>query len=319
MDSIKKTAVERMQALTDKAKIRLNADSLHKKSPLSAIKDEEAFFMADIFETVTYRDDLASMEYPIFALKAGDTRARQYDHDGLRITIRPTADIGLATIHDKDFWIYCISKMCQAMYEGEEICRTVRFTVYDFLKSTNRATGGINYKRTIDSLERLKGTSITIESDNKQERFARGFGLIDSWTIIEEKNGRMTNGEVTLPEWLYKSIQTKQVLTISPDYFRLRKPLDRRIYELARKHCGYQAEFKISLDILRKKSGTTRDLRRFRADIKLLANSDGLPDYAMQYDDKKDMVTFTNRNKKIQEHAKNAKTKSTLKKLIKPF
>ncbi|WP_198400932.1 MULTISPECIES: replication initiator protein A [Neisseria] len=31
-----------------------------------------------------------------------------------------------------------------------------------------------------------------------------------------------------------------QVKPISTDYFRLRKPLDRRIYELCAKHCGKQ-------------------------------------------------------------------------------
>jgi hypothetical protein len=48
--------------------------------------------------------------------------------------------------------------------------------------------------------------------------------------------------EVTLPDWLFRSMEAKQVKTISADYFRLRKPLDRRIYELCAKHCGKQKE-----------------------------------------------------------------------------
>ncbi|MCA9184408.1 MAG: replication initiator protein A [Pirellulaceae bacterium] len=32
------------------------------------------------------------------------------------------------------------------------------------------------------------------------------------------------------------------MLTLHRDYFRLRKPLERRVYEIARKHCGPKAE-----------------------------------------------------------------------------
>ncbi len=46
--------------------------------------------------------------------------------------------------------------------------------------------------------------------------------------------------EVTLPDWLYQGITQTKILKISPDYFRIRKAIDRRIYEIARKHCGYQ-------------------------------------------------------------------------------
>lgn len=310
MDFTPKNAFDRLQQRAD------NANKI-KKSHLSPIKDKKTFFIADLFETVTFRDDLASMEYPLFALKAGDTRIREYAHDGINITVRPSLGLGLATIHDKDIWIYCISKMFQAMYEGTEVCQTVRFTVYDYLKSTNRNTNGINYPRTKEALDRLKGTTIKIESENKKERIAQGFGLIESWKIIEEKDGRMVRVEVTLPDWLYRSIQNNQVLSLSPDYFRLRKPLDRRIYELARKHCGHQANFSIGLDILRKKSGTTAILREFRRAIKSLAESDDLPDYSIKFDDKKDMITFSNRDKKIQDKAAIRKAKQAINGLVK--
>ncbi len=39
-----------------------------------------------------------------------------------------------------------------------------------------------------------------------------------------------------------EAIKAHEVLTLPPDYFRLRKPTERRIYEIARKHCGKQAE-----------------------------------------------------------------------------
>ena len=257
------------------------------------------FFIADLFDAVSFRDDMASMEHPIFALKAGDKRTRFYEHNNIALQVTANHHYGLATIHDKDIWIYCISKLMQALYDGEEISRTIHFTAYDFLVTTNRDTSGRAYERLKDAMERLRGTSITttIRTGNREE--ANGFGLIDSWRIIKEDDGgKMVNLSVTLPDWLYRSVTSKAVLTISPDYFRLRKPLDRRIYEIARKHCGHQPEFKIGLDLLHRKTGSTATLRKFKQLFKELAESNELPDYFVQFDIKKDMVIFKNRNAK---------------------
>jgi plasmid replication initiation protein len=131
-------------------------------------------------------------------------------------------------------------------------------------------------------------------------REAAGFGLIDSWRIIEKApdTERMIALEVTLPDWLYRSVYNCEVLTISPNYFRIRKPLDRRIYELARKHCGNQASWSITLPLLLKKSGSTTTLKAFRIAIKALAESDELPDYRIKYDVEADIVTAYNRDTK---------------------
>jgi plasmid replication initiation protein len=55
-----------------------------------------------------------------------------------------------------------------------------------------------------------------------------------------------------------------EVLTLHRDYFRLRKPLERRMYELARKHCGQQDDWAISLNLLRKKTGSASSDKEFR-------------------------------------------------------
>lgn len=108
----------------------------------------------------------------------------------------------------------------------------------------------------------------------------------------------MVRVEVTLPDWLFNSVAKKKVLALSADYFRLRKPLDCRIYELARKHCGHQKEFKIGLELLRKKTGATSPIRNFKIAIKSLTASNQFPDYAIKFDDQKNMVIFTNRHPK---------------------
>ena len=263
---------------------------------LSPIKHpQQDFFIADIFDTISLQLDMNSMEHPLFALKAGDKVTRKYTQKDLNITVAPSAQYGIATIHDKDVWIYCISKLMQAIREDVATSRTVHFTIYDYLKTTNRSVGGRDYTEAKSSLDRLSGTRISTEYIKDGRRIAEGFGLVDSWKIIEEKDGKMVRVSVTLPEWLYRSVLSKSVLTISPDYFRLRKPLDRRIYELARKHCGNNQSWKFDLKTLHQRSGSTASLHNFRKAIISLAESNQLPDYAVEFDAKKNQVTFSKR------------------------
>src|SRR3546814_7148512 len=63
----------------------------------------------------------------------------------------------------------------------------------------------------------------------------------------------MLDLEITLSDWVYRSVISKNVLTLPRDYFRLRKPFERRMYELARKHCGVKDEWKIGLALLQHK------------------------------------------------------------------
>ena len=87
---------------------------------------------------------------------------------------------------------------------------------------------------------------------------------------------------VTLSDWMYRSVVSELVLTLHRDYFGLRKPLERRVYEIARKHCGRQAEWRIGLETLLKKSGSTSPRRVFRKMIRDMAAEDGLPDYRLR-------------------------------------
>jgi len=276
------------------------ADSKHTKpkGPLSPVRHRQMdFFVADILDAAP-KGDMASMEHPLFALKAGDMRVRTYERGGVTVTVKPGHD-GCATIHDKDLWIYCISQLVEAINRGREVGRVVRFTAYDFLVNTNRRTDGDSYQRMAKMFERLSGTRIETNIETGQTRERGWFGFIDHARVIErDGGGRMVAVEVALPEWLFRSVQAMQVVTLNRDYFRLRKPLDRRIYELARKHCGSQPKWCVGLATLHEKSGSTSPLRNFRGDIKKLAETNELPDYRMDYDAQADAVTFYNRGKK---------------------
>ena len=67
---------------------------------------------------------------------------------------------------------------------------------------------------------------------------------------------------------VFKAIRADEVLTLHRDYFRLGKPLERRIYELGRKHCGRQKSWNVSVEILHKKSGSHGTLEKFRHRVK---------------------------------------------------
>ena len=274
----------------------LNVESDQKSQHLNPIKHpQQDLFIADIFDAISLQLDMASMAYPLFALKAGNKTTRRYTQKNFSVVIAPSAEYGMATIHDKDIWIYCISKLMQAIRENQPISRIVRFTIYDYLKTTNRGVSGEYYEKAKNALDRLRSTTITTNIETDDRRESRGFGLIDAWSVVEEKDGRMIRVEVTLPKWLYRSIESKTLLTLSPDYFRLRKPLDRRIYELARKHCGNNQSWKFDLNTLLERSGSTASMKEFRKAIKSLAESNQLPDYCVEFDGKKNQVTFIRR------------------------
>jgi len=256
-------------------------------------------FVADLFGIAT-KDDLASMEHPLFALKAGDKAIRYYERNGVNVEVHPGTD-GLATIHDKDVWIYCISQLTEAMNRGRlDVSRVVQFTAYDFLVSTNRQTSGRGYDLLTKSLRRLRHTVIrtNVKTGGRREK---SFGLIHDYDIIEkDDDGRMVAIEVELPRWLMRAIEARQVLSINPEYFQLRKGLDRRIYELVRKHCGSQPKWKVSLKVLHEKSGSRANLKEFRRAIKSLAESNQLPDYRVRFDKSSDMLSFYSRKGKGQ-------------------
>jgi plasmid replication initiation protein len=253
------------------------------------------FFICDLFD-YAIKDDGVSMEAPIFTLltKPDLSSWKWESKDGNRkIEVYPSIK-GRATQFDKDVLIYIISQMTDALNKGRDDAknRTVRFRVYDYLVSTNKLTGGIEYSRLELALDRLRGTSIKTDIRTGGQRIKEGFGIIDSWSIIEKSpvDERMIAIEVTLSKWLYNAVQAHEVLTIHRDYFRLRKPLERRLYELARKHCGQQTLWKIGLELLQEKCGSKADLKKFRFSIKQIIAADTIPDYRFMFEAETDQV-----------------------------
>ena len=246
------------------------------------------------------KDDGASMEAPIFTLSTKpDLSIWQWNSKDGNKSIKVTPSVlGRATQHDKDVLIYVVSQLTEALNRGRDDARnrTVRFTVHDFLVTANRQTSGEGYRLLHETFERLAGTRITTDIKTGGQRVKEGFGIIDRWKIIDKSptDERMIAVEVTLSEWLYNAVSAFEVLTIHPDYFRLRKPIARRLYEIARKHCGHQASWSIGLELLREKTGSKSTTNEFRRAVRAVVADDSLPEYriALAHDDK---VTFFTR------------------------
>ena len=267
-------------------------------SRAGAIGPMDDFFVCD-FIGVAPKHDLASMEHPVFSLSTRpDRRILNYRHNGVDITVTPSVR-GRATIFDADILIFCISQLMAALNAGRDVARTLTLTAHDLLLATGRETSGDAYRRLREAFERLAGTRVTTNIVTGDREVTTGFGLIEAWEIVRKtRGGRMVSVQVTLSDWLYQAVLSRSVLTLNRDYFRLRKPLERRLYELARKHCGKQSLWRVSLEVLLKKSGSTSPRRVFRAMLREIIRKDGLPEYRLE-EDPGDMIRVTPRGRVI--------------------
>lgn len=253
------------------------------------------FFIADIFDNLPFKDDIATMEHPIFSLsKKPDLRQLEYHNDNVSVTIAPST-YGLPTIFDKDVLLYCGSLLMDQINKGITPPRTLRISTHDLLVATNRPTNGKGYQLLKNALDRLRGVSIKTNIKTNKREVTSAFGMIESYQIVESSRvkDRMIRLEITLSEWFYNSILGKEVLTINRNYFRLGRGLERRLYEIARKHCGQSSEWSIGIEKLKQKTGSTSSLPKFRYFLKEIEKNDHLPDYHLHLVN--DLVYFTQR------------------------
>lgn len=262
---------------------------------------QKDFFVLDIADVVP-KDDTASMEHPIFSLATKpDMRHLHYQAGENSLQIEPSGR-GLPTIFDKDILIFCISQLMHMKNQGKPIGKKVRFSARELMISTNRPTNNLSYERLKAAFIRLGGTQFVTNIKTGDRRETRFFSLIESgsgFVFKDTKKMRLDYCEVILSDWLMHAIESADVVTISPDYFRLRRPLERRIYEIARKHCGKQKKWHIGLDKLQAKTGSNAPLKRFRLNLRQIIEEDNTPFYRIELSDK-DLVTFRPRSPKTE-------------------
>jgi plasmid replication initiation protein len=253
-------------------------------------------FLCDVADAIL-KDLMPMMEHPFYSLsKKPETNIRRYEHNGNWLEITPSVK-GLATIYDKDVLIYCISQLIEKQKHGEPVGPRIRINSRDLLVFTNRGTTGREYSALCEAIDRLAGTRISTNIRTGDEEQTDNFGLIEAASIRRKHglDGRLLWVEIKLSDWVFNAIKSQEVLTLHPDYFRLRKPLERRIYEIARKHCGRQKTWTISVEVLLKKSGSQSPIKHFRYMVKHIAKYDHLPDYHVEFNEEADQIIFRNR------------------------
>ena len=197
-------------------------DNTKDRSPLLPDRMVQGdFFVCDIFDAAP-KADMASMEHPIFSISTKpDRRIRRYENGSNFVEITPSVK-GLATVHDRDVLIYCISQCIAALNQGQSVSRNIRFTAYDLLSATNRGTDGRGYEQLRAALDRLSGTRIKTNITTGDQEEIDGFGLIDRYRIVRQtRDERMQEVEIELSQWVFNAIKHKEVLTLHRDYFRL--------------------------------------------------------------------------------------------------
>lgn len=258
------------------------------RSPLLPVRHQPDFFVCDIFDA-GLKGDRASMEHPIFSLsKKPDMKVRRYENGENWFEVKPSAT-GMATVFDRDVLIYCISQLVAALNDGRPISKTLRLRAHDLLIATNRDTSGRGYLQLRETLERLQGTQISTNIITGGKDIWDVFSLIDRARIVKEsRDGPMQEIEIHLSDWVFQAVEAQEVLTLDRRYFQLAKPLERRLYELARKHVGQQSSFKIGLDKLRHKCGSQSTLKEFRRLLQAIIDDDKqhnhMPGYSFSID-----------------------------------
>lgn len=257
---------------------------------------EPDLFVCDILDA-TPKGDRASMEHPLFSLSVKkDMTPFVYERGDVTVKITPAAEEGRANIFDRDILIYVLSQLMAAKNEGQQLSRRMRFCAHDLLKATNRHTNGQAYATLKRALTRLQFTQIETNIHENGIGEWRSISFVtDAQIVKKDAQGRMLDVEIEIGAWLEKAVESNNVLTLSPQYFHLRKPLERRLYELARKHCGQQPVWKIGLPALQHKTGSASTAKEFKRLVKAICETDAdeehMPDYDFRLDGELLVVT----------------------------
>lgn len=261
------------------------------------------------------RDNRDVMEYPFLAIQKGRRKPIQFTSpDGkIAIHVSGSTEYGIANIWDWDLMIYLSAQINDAIEEGLEPAPWVEFAPYDALRYMGKGTGGKDYKELVTTIRRLAGTSITTsirltdtEGEEGYLRWVENYRIPKKYRKNQFIQSALDDGEgdgskpwrVKLPDWIYSAILRRTgILAVHPKYFELKGGLERWLYRLARKAVPENSNtpsFNFRMETLHRRSGSTRPLRQFAADVRRIADSNALPEFgiAINRKGKNELVTL---------------------------
>lgn len=243
------------------------------------------------------RDLMDMMEVPFLALSKNRKSPILYESkDGTR-KVKVSRHTGhyLASIYDWDIVLFVASRMQRIINEMSDIPpRTMVVPRHELLKAIHRTNGKKTDKDLESSLSRLQLTGIETTIRNEDYKYKAGFGFLDSWGYTKRKDVKEIS--ITLSQWLYDGICVKgSLLKVEPSYFKLTSGLKRFLYRTARKHAGNNEKgWEFSIEKLYEKSGSEREFKKFKSDLKSAVLADNIPNYSMEWIEKngKPLVFF---------------------------
>jgi plasmid replication initiation protein len=237
------------------------------------------------------RDVIDLMEFPFLALSKDRTNPIVYESTDKtkRVIISGHRGHFIASIYDWDIILIVAGKIQEILNNGSDIPpRKITIPRHELLKSLHRQGGKKQQKDLEKSLARLQLTGINTTINNKDGRYVEGFGFIESWRYSERKSDReMKIIQITLSEWLHELCCAQgSLLKSHREYFELTSGLKRFLYRTARKHAGYNKDgWEFSIKTLYEKSGSEREFKKFKSQLKAAVLDDDLPEYLLKWID----------------------------------
>ena len=272
------------------------------------IDDDQLMFFVPTIHDAPLKDEVNLMDVAPFSLsKTKRDGIIRYELKDCVITVEGGAETGMANAYDYDIFLNMVSYLAEEMrrYRAAERKgqspalpnRVYRPTASQILKFCRREQGGKQYLELERALDRLQATRIKIVADKgSSRREAESFQLIGRYKVVSRTSKDMIDVvQIGIPDWVYDGVvlpegKAPSILTMSPGYFLINKPIAKFIYRLARKAAG-QTDAHYTLKDLHYRSGSQLPLHKFRQTVEEIVDStrvDPLPDYDLWLTDGRD-------------------------------
>jgi len=241
---------------------------------------------------------LALLEHPFFTIsqniKVKNTKVSEdpeipsyiypekpaYIYGKYFINITPKSS-GAPKLADKEVIIFLASHLIRGIDDKKTVSQNIRFVRAELMQIMHRGKSGAAYNALDDALKRLHDTKFETNIATSEGQKIESFSLIEITNPKSPSNSKSGKDwiEVKICDWLYNQFTVKGIITLDDKYSTIRKPIERRIYELSHKHCGDKPWWKIGIGKLHTKSGSTAALKEFARSIRNIRNDDSFDLY----------------------------------------